>query len=187
MTDVRDGTFLGRRDGKTAKRVPYWDEERRCWLVPLTRGKFAIVDESDVERVAEYSWCAIPHRRTWYADARIRGKGVRMHRFILGEFAPAIVDHINGDGLDNRRNNMRSATPAQSQANRRHTKRGIGSFRGVTPSPTAGKWVAQISIDDKNVYLGTFSTVTEAAVAYDCAAIAARGDYAIVNFPLEVR
>jgi len=87
--------------------------------IPLTQGKFAIVDAEDYERIAGYKWFAARFERGFYAlrtgkDNKGRQRNVRMHREILGEPKGKIIDHINHNGLDNRRANIRVVTRQQN-------------------------------------------------------------------------
>lgn len=153
--------------------------------IPLTQGKVALVDDEDYVRVALKKWHARLNRRTWYAR-RALAKGTEgLHAFILGlPPSPGLqVDHINGDGLDNRRANLRWVTPAQNQMNRR-AAHGSSQYRGVYWRANRGRWVATLRMDGKGVYLGSFVDETEAARAWDKAAAEAYGEYAALNFPL---
>lgn len=101
--------------------------------IALTRGKHALVSDEDFERVSQYNWQARPYGRRWYASGRITGerRTDTMHRFIMGAPAGMDVDHINGDGLDNRRENLRVVTRAENLANRGTFKNNKLGVRGV--------------------------------------------------------
>ncbi|HWY33630.1 MAG TPA: hypothetical protein VNX68_03225 [Nitrosopumilaceae archaeon] len=90
----------------------------------LSRGKIALIDDEDYARVRKYSWCihSSRYKDLFYAKARINGKNVLLHRFILRPSKTLVVDHINGDGLDNRRFNLRVTTDALNKLNRRNCK-----------------------------------------------------------------
>jgi hypothetical protein len=107
-----------------------------------------------------------------------------MHRFLIGE-AGLYVDHRNGDGLDNRRANLRSATNSQNQANRGKSKRNKSGFKGVYFHKPAQKFLASIQFEGKLRHLGLFADPIEAAKAYDAAALEYFGQFAKTNF--EVR
>lgn len=145
--------------------------------VPLTQGQFAIVDDVDYDAVSAFSWQASFQCHTWYARTKVRDgakrKTVYMHGFILdrsGISHPHNVDHINGDGLDNRRNNLRPATVSRNQLNATNTK-GIraGRGKGVFWNKRANKWEVAIGItvEGKKAkkYIGVFETLEEANAA----------------------
>lgn len=145
--------------------------------ITLSRDKFAIVDDADYEWLNQWKWsCAT----NGYAVRRIPGtnKIVLMHREIMGNPKGVYVDHINRDTLDNRRANLRTATPAQSIRNTR-ARKGFSPFKGVTKSNQ--KWAARIQILGKTIELGLFETQREAAAAYNEAAKIHFGEYAFLN------
>lgn len=155
--------------------------------VPLTRGLVAIVDDDDGELVAAYTWCAATGRTTSYAETKVShpwgGKTtLRMHRLILGlEFGDRRHgDHINGNGLDNRRSNLRISTPHQNSVNRRGWSGTSSRYKGVSLLPS-GKWRAYISAGGKQLFLGNYATELEAAAAYDEAALDIHGNFARLN------
>lgn len=153
--------------------------------IPLTQGKFAIIDEEDADLVVPHRWYAQPHRRTIYVKrSKTSGnhtKWVYLHREIMGNPPGVQVDHRNGDGLDNRRSNLRLATNTQNHGNMRLRKTSRTGFKGVRKLRTC--FSASIFVDGKTVRLGTFSSVEEAANAYDDAAREAWGEFACLNFP----
>lgn len=130
-------------------------------------------DEADRDLVMQYRWRILPSRTPGrnYAQASVGNTTVRMHQLICGRGA----DHINGNGLDNRRSNLRPATPGQNAANRKATR--SDGVKGVTFHKKSGKWQAAIA----KRYLGLFATQEEAAAAYDAAARDLWGDYARTN------
>ena len=155
--------------------------------IPLGQGLAAQVDEQDAERVRAYRWHPSPQATTTYAVTRVDQDGKRtsiyMHRLIMQPQAAQQVDHINGNGLDNRRSNLRVCS---IQQNRRNTGNHDGStsrFKGVYWKKSIGRWVARISVEGKQKHLGYFRDEEEAARAYDKAARIAYGEYARLNFP----
>lgn len=155
-------------------------------LVPLTRGLVALVDDADFARVMNIApWSASVKPGTSYAlRAGRRPDGhpttIRMHNFITGL---PFIDHVNGDGLDNRRCNLRSADKSRNGANRGAPRQNTTGFKGVTWHKAAGKFAAQIEVLGRRQHLGLFVTAEEAAQAYDQAALEAWGAYAWLNFP----
>lgn len=156
--------------------------------VPLTDGVFALVDEEDAPLVGRLNWRLFqPRPGAFYAMARGHvssggGRGSLMHRLILGAPLRALVDHINGDGLDNRRSNLRLASPSQNGANQL-SRTGSSRFKGVSWSRRDQNWAAFIHVDRRTRPLGRYSSEEEAAKAYDAAAREAFGRFAAVNFP----
>lgn len=164
----------------------------------LTQGQEALVDEDDFVRLSTFKWFyypGSPRSLTGYAMRNRRsyeegGRGViYMHRFILDAPQGSVVDHINGNGLDNRRTNLRLATHRQNCRNRRGAERtSTSSYLGVSWHKKGKKWVAFICErkDGRGVstYLGLFSNEEDAARAYDAAARIRFGRFASLNFPV---
>ena len=153
--------------------------------IPLTRGQFAIVDDEDYIWLNQWKWCAIKREYTWYAERRelksISGKILRMHRVIIGARAGELVDHINGNGLDNRRTNIRICTHSQNLMNSSNKKNCSSKFKGVYWHKKGRKWAAQIQMRGSYKYLGLFSSEIDAAIAYNNAAIENFGEFARLN------
>lgn len=143
-------------------------------FVILTMGYEAIIDVEDVPLVAGYNWCAVVRPRSVYAASTLRRDGkqriILMHRAIMGGPDGIEVDHINGDGLDNRKrdktNNLRLATKSQNQCNSRNRADNTSGRKGVSWHKQRGKWAAQIALDGKKQHLGLFETIEQAAIAY---------------------
>lgn len=156
--------------------------------IPLTKGKYAIIDPDDYELVSQYKWHAWYSSGNWYArtnywikkDGKLKCVSLLMHRLILNPPPDLTVDHINGDGLDNRRSNLRCATHAENVRNR-HKAWGASKYKGVRKDRK--KWRASIRKDKKDYFLGNFYNQISAALTYDKAAIEMFGDFARPNFP----
>ena len=157
--------------------------------IPLTQGQVALVDAADYDWLMQWRWYAVRCKHTFYAGRNEpRGNGVRhsirMHCVILGATDAEFVDHSNHDGLDNRRSNIRIATPKDNASNRT-AKLGKGSkFLGVCWHKGCGKWQVRISVGNKGTHIGMFACEVEAAKAYDAAARAHHGEFANLNFPV---
>ena len=154
--------------------------------IPLTQGKVAIIDFDDYERVSHYKWYAHKDKATFYAYANTKtecGESVKlkMHRLIMNASILKQVDHINGDGLDNRRSNLRLATQSQNNQNQRKT-RGKSRYKGVSLRCDGKKWCAQVKLNAKIHRLGSFNTEEDAARAYDKKARELFGEFARCNF-----
>jgi hypothetical protein len=159
--------------------------------IPLTQGKVALVDDSDYERVSVLMWRAQWDGHNWYARHGKPRRGpvglVFMHRFILGlTSGDQDVDHINGNGLDNRRNNLRIATQKQNSRNRRIPITNRTGFKGVQVNRyckrTQMPYLATIKVNGKRIWMGPFATAEEAAHAYDAKARELFGEFARCNF-----
>lgn len=150
--------------------------------IALTQGKIALVEDSDYETYSRLNWYAKQYGNTWYAVRQEEQKTVYMHRKIMGVIdGMIIVDHINGNGLDNRRSNLRKCTRSENQRNRPRTKANTSGYKGVCF--TDGKYRAQIQYAGKTINIGAYSTADEAARAYDKKAAELFGDFAYLNFP----
>jgi len=156
-----------------------------CVLIPLTKGMFARVDAEDAELVLAFKWCAAPGTRTTYAARAFRREDgsqttQSMHRLLTGF---EVTDHINGDGLDNRRSNLREATYSQNNRNARMRSHNTSGFKGVSWCKRSGKWRANIFVDGKQLHLGLHARLEDAARSYDAAARTHFGSFATLNFP----
>ena len=151
-------------------------------LIPLTRNQNAIVDAADFEWLSHYNWTArwAVNRKSFTAFTRIDGKRVEMHALLCS----AGADHIDRNPLNNRRENLRPATPSQNQFNRRKQRNNTSGYKGVGFSKEKGLWRAYIANDTKKfIHLGYFAKAEDAARAYDAAAIRFHGEFACPNFP----
>jgi hypothetical protein len=147
--------------------------------IPLTKGYVALVDDAD-RVLAVGRWQAIERPRTTYAVHTLKRGAVSLHTFLTGY---ALTDHINLDGLDNRRANLRPATHAENLRNRGRQTNNSSGFKGVTWNKRSRKWQAQIGVDRGKRYLGNFVDPEDAARAYDLAARDLHGEFARLNFP----
>src|ERR1051325_317064 len=160
--------------------------------IPLTNGGVALIDDSDypiVESLLWHWWTQPPRNLTKYAIASRWENGVRfhfrMHRLIIGVTDRRIpVDHRNRNGLDNRRENIRIATPTQSAANVGLRRNSLSGYKGVTWHKGDCEWHARIRCNNVVYFLGAFTDRIEAALAYDKAAVELFGEFAYLNFPI---
>jgi hypothetical protein len=159
--------------------------------IDLTQGYTAIVDAVDLFLVDGFNWRANIHRRKdgtiWriYAVSNVRVLGERrfiyMHRVVSGEPLGLVVDHRNGDGLDNRRSNIRVATYIENGQNLRKPTSNTSGAKGVSWRKTEKKWRAQITAFGKNYHLGFFESIEEAACAYSAASAKLHGEFGRVE------
>ena len=166
--------------------------------IPLTQGCFALIDPADYRRLSKYKWRLRRTRgkNTLYAERSIRlpnGRYSRilMHREILKlprvtsherRTTNLVIDHINGNGLDNRRANLRLATVAQNAWNSKKRNSRSG-YKGVWFAADKGLWRAAIVCHGRRIHLGYFKDKIAAAKKYDEAARKYYGRFARTNFP----
>lgn len=150
--------------------------------IPLTKGYEAIIDAADVSLVERWNWAARVKPNAVYAFRTSQRNGkksdIKLHRFILSAPADLDVDHINGNGLDNRRENIRLATPSENMRNRGPNCRNTSGFKGVSFHKLTAKWESRIWSEGKQVVLGYFDTPELAHDAYVEAARRYHGAFA---------
>lgn len=146
--------------------------------IPLTKGKFVIVDETDFNDLNQHKWCL---HSLGYAVRRSDGQYLLMHRVILGVEPGINVDHIDGDKLNNRRMNLRLCNQSQNCANRRLNRNNTSGYKGVVWVPRLKKFQAQIQVNRVNYRLGCHVTAEQAAIAYNKAAKKYFGDFSLLN------
>jgi HNH endonuclease len=150
----------------------------------LGQGYVAMVSPEDESVLQDTSWRIQRHPtcKVIYARSQLRYKKVRtLHREVLGASPGQMVDHINHNGLDNRRSNIRFCTPSGNMANRRLHTNNTSGLKGVSYSRSSRKWTAMIAVNGHQRCLGLFESVEEAARVYDAAAIQAFGQFALTN------
>lgn len=152
-------------------------------LLPLTRGLFSKVDDSDFDDLSQFNWQIAGNldARTFYAQRNVfkdgKWKKEKLHRRIMNCPQGLTVDHINGDGLDNRRINLRICTESENLKNRKHQKNAKNKYPGVYKSGKK-KWGARIWTNGKTLYIGSYLTEIEAVKARESKAIELRGEFA---------
>jgi len=164
------------------------EQEQNTRTIPLTQGQVAIVDDGDYEELAKYKWYAQKIDRRVYAVRKVGPPNARltlyMHRQILNPRPDQQCDHINGNGIDNRRANLRLCTHTQNCYNMHIDPNHSSRFKGVLWDKERRKWRAEIVVDYKTHYLGRFADEKVAALSYDTAAREYFGEFACVNFPI---
>lgn len=151
--------------------------------VPLTRGFVTRISACDFDKVKEFKWqAAFAGDKPYARHAMSDGKTMYMHRLIMGLGAgrKPVVDHINGDTLDNSRANLRVCTQSVNLQNRHSSKPSASPYRGVFAC--CGKWMARLCLNHESFYLGLFRCQEDAALAYDAAAKRLIGRGAYLNF-----
>lgn len=150
--------------------------------IPLTKGKYTLVDEEDYDKFKDINWYLIKSKgaRTGYAACTLNGRASFMHRLILNPPSDMVIDHINGDGLDNRKFNLRVCSMLENMKNLPPRTGKTSQYKGVFKN---GKlWRANIRINGLQTLLGSFSDEIEAAKAYDEAAKKYHKEFANLNF-----
>ena len=165
-------------------------------LIPLTQGKFSQVDDEDYEYINKYKWY---YSKPGYASRAFRSNGkiihIKMHREIIAAPNGLMVDHKDGNGLNNQKNNIRICTSSENQKNKKAS--GASKYLGVGIHISKSKayrkktndikeyisigWVAHIKVKDKYIHLGRFQDEVEAAKSYNNAAIKYHGEFARLN------
>lgn len=152
--------------------------------IPLGNNLFAMVSNGDLQKIQGRNWrhSSMTNSGKFYARRFEKGGYVLLHRLLMGlpNGDKRTVDHINGDSLDNRRENLRICTAKENSWNRRKTNSVLGYF-GVSNGNGPNQYVSKFRHDGKNVYVGTFDTAIEAAYEYNKVAKKLRGEFAALN------
>lgn len=146
----------------------------------------AIVDEQDFDKIKDYKWSSIfcGKAKSPYAVSSHFGKIVYMHRIVMGAKSDQFVDHIDGNGLNNSRENLRFATTSQNNMNQRKRSDNTSGHKGISWCPDREKYQVYINIDRKRKSLGRYKTLEEAIYVRDQAVKAHYGEYSRENSSL---
>ena len=149
--------------------------------IPLSKGKFALVDDDAPESITKHKWCFNGRYAVRFITNKENGKRkvIKMHREIMEASKGIQVDHINQNKLDNRKSNLRFATPKDNARNRGVRQTSYTGFKGVTVKKN--RFVARITANGKNMFIGSYKTPEEAALAYNQKAVELFGEFAFVN------
>lgn len=160
--------------------------------IKLTKGYYTFVDKSDYDDLIQYSWRVNISKsgnkyavRSWYDKSTKKIKSEKMHRRILKvKDSKIFVDHINGNSLDNQKQNLRLTNALGNARNASKTKRRktTSKYRGVYWLTKNNVWLSRISVNKKIIHIGTFKNEISAAKAYDNAAIKYHKEFANLNF-----
>ncbi|MBU1260306.1 MAG: HNH endonuclease [Planctomycetes bacterium] len=152
--------------------------------IKLTLGKYAIVSLEDYERLNRHKWHTLTSHRTFYAMRTENYKTIYMHNEVIPPQADKVIDHIDRNGLNNSRSNLRLASRSQNCYNRKK-KAGVRSkYKGVSyVKDRKKKWRVCVTHNGKRIYLGYFDNQFDAAKAYDNAAKKYHKNFAVLNFP----
>lgn len=150
-------------------------------LIPLTQGKFALVDDEDYDFLMQWKWSyygGYAHRGEWQKNTK-KIKKIRMHRLIMQTPHHMQTDHIDGNGINNQKNNLRIVTHGQNMQNKNSHNGTQSRHKGVYP--VREKFRGMITPNKKRIHLGYFLSETEAAEAYNKAALEHFGEFARLN------
>ncbi len=151
--------------------------------IALTQGQFALVDDEDFEHLSQWKWFAQKTPMgSFYAQRREHHGGpvVLMHRYLAQTPAGLVTDHVDGNGLNNQRANLRSATALQNMMNKAPNRGGSSPLKGAVfdRGHKSRPWRASIRLNGRLKYLGNYTTPEEAAAAYAAAATVHFGAFA---------
>ena len=167
----------------------YRDKEGDYCKIPLTRGHYAKVDPEDYCWLSQFRWHYVRTGRTFYAVRSDysggRGRKIWMHREIMGTAKGLVCDHVNHNGQDNRKHNLRNCTVAQNNLNRQRYRNSRSRYKGVWWCKCMQMYGSEIQAFGATECLGYFVHEVEAARAYDAAARRLHGEFACLNFPGE--
>ena len=157
--------------------------------IKLTQNKVTIIDDDDLSIVSCYKWCLESrgkHLKFWYARANFRlpdgrNTSIYMHRLLMNPRPGLVVDHIDGDSLNNTRANLRVCTRSENAKNRFKRPGTSSRYKGVTWNKMERKWKVQITNEYRAIPLGTFDDEGDAARSYNAAAIKLYGEFASIN------
>jgi hypothetical protein len=150
--------------------------------ISLTQNKVSLVDDEDYEYLMQWKWCAIKSRNTFYVVNGHSSKTIIMHRVIMNVGNGILIDHKDGDGLNNQKHNLRICSVAENARNCKKRSHNTSGYKGVYSDKTYNKHHAYIRVNGKKIYLGQFNSKIDAAKAYDSAAIEFFGEFAKTNF-----
>lgn len=141
-------------------------------FITLTQNKIAIVDDEDYEKVSQYKWHYSTKTRSvkGYAQRKIKNGDTYMHRFIMNCPKDKVVDHKDGDTLNNKKDNLRICSQSKNMMNKTIMSNNKSGYKGVHFHKLLGRWVAQIKVNDKVIHLGVFDTPEEAFIERNRAA-----------------
>jgi len=154
--------------------------------INLTQGETAKVDDEDFEWLNSFKWCTHKNINNFYAirSVRVNGKKVsqKMNQLIMGDNPlKLMIDHRDGNGLNNQKSNLRFCTNQENQMNQRPQKNCSSVYKGVYWQKQKKRWRARIKINRKFTHIGYFKIEEDAARAYNAAAIKSFGEFAYLN------
>jgi hypothetical protein len=162
------------------------DKSKGIEIIRLSKDYFTIIDSEDLPRVSKYKWHTTTVNKYNKPRAVCSFKGrktLKLSRLIMNAPDNMVVDHINGNPLDNRKCNLRICSQRENMLNRNLNRNNKSGYKGVSWSKRDNKWLSELQTNNKSYYLGIYKDKIEAAKAYDKKAIEFFGEYAKTNFP----
>lgn len=152
--------------------------DKDTYGVPLSKGQIALIDKEDFDKVKDYGWSVLfsKKRNVYYAVGIVNSKKVLMHRFIMNADGLCDIDHKDHNTLNNRKSNIRICIRTQNNMNRDKQKNNSSGYKGVSINQ-CGNYFANITVNKRTTYLGTFKTALEASEAYQKAAKELHGEF----------
>jgi len=164
--------------------LPPPPNDRVCYI-PLTRNLFAMVDAADYPELSKYKWTTGGRPGHYYAVRHEKGKTIYLHRQLMQPPPGMVTDHIDGNSLNDCRDNLRNCTPRENQWNSR-ARGGASGFKGVSYYTDRGQYRAEIWVNSERIPLGWFDDPVEAAHVRDRKALEVHGPYAFINLPRDL-
>jgi len=160
-----------------------FEVDANTYGIPLSGGQVAHIDKEDLDKIKNYGWYAHFDSvgKTFYAVTRTHGTRIPMHRLILNADQSVVVDHIDHNGLNNKKSNIRICTQSQNCMNKRTQSNNMSGYRGVSFHKRKNKYQATIMVNRKQIYLGSYDTALEASEAYQAAAKKMFGEFYCIN------
>jgi hypothetical protein len=177
--------FIVHHHTRIKRPEPLWTNilGEKCVFIPVTKGRWTLVNGFSFSRVGEMRWCLLKTRSLEYAVSRpTQDDSILMHRFLLDPPEWSDIDHFNGIGLDNRLSNLRICEHRQNAHNGKLRITNTSGYIGVTKGKYG--WQAKLRTKDKRISSGYFLDIIDAAKTYDCLAMYHWGDFARLNFPM---
>ena len=142
-------------------------KRKQTMKIPLTQGKFSIIDWEDYKRISKYKWYAAKSGKNFYGQREYKNKPIKLHRFIMNVTdSNKVIDHINHDTLDNRKSNLRICTQAENSRNTLKSNSNTSGFKGVVFNKSNGKYRSRITFNRKLIHLGYYNSSLEAHKVY---------------------
>jgi len=152
--------------------------------IQLTKGYVAIVDDDDFGELSKNKWCYLNGYAVRGISIKNKSHTVFMHRQINKTPEGMSTDHVDGNKLNNKKENLRTCTESENKRNAKTPKTNKSGYKGVSFSSSHKKWYAIIKNNGKSLWIGGYDNKTDAAIAYDKKAIELYGEFARLNFPL---